>query len=361
MKTVGIIGGGIHGMTSAIALAEVGFKVYVIEKNNDILQGTSGSTHNRAHVGYHYPRSIVTAEECFLGLQKFQGKYREALSYPKDVYYLIAKDSGTTVEFFKMFCELMKFPYEITLPSDEFINKDLIENGFKVNEPVFNLFKLKDIFEKKIKELNITVYKSAYFSHFDTKDKQYEITCNRKGDITKIYVDFIVNATYAYTNNVMETMHLEDDMTLYTLQHTEVVVLRTKKYVPSLTVMDGPYVSLMPYANPEPNLYLLYDVVNSIQEKYEGYYFFSGDDYMSNADKMIYNCHKYFPFELEYVSSLYGSRPIPINPSENKGDCRMTRIKCHKKYPGVYSILEGKFISAPLVADNIVSLINNEK
>jgi hypothetical protein len=358
MNRICIIGTGIHGMTSAIALAEAGFKVYVIDKNEDILQGTSGSTHNRAHVGYHYPRSIETAKECYEGLQYFKLKYPEALSYPKDVYYLIAKNSKTTVNSFKQFCDDLSYPYEITLPSNEFLIKDNIENGFKVEEPVFNLFKLKEIFKKTAKEKNIEVYASTHFSYFDIKNNEYEVTCNRLGDVTKIYVDYIINATYAYSNNILKILDLEEDITEYVLQYTEVAILKTKKYVPSLTVMDGPYVSLMPYANLEPNLYLLYDVINSVVEKEIGYYF-KEKKIESNVKNMIKHCSSFFPFELEYVSSLYGSRPIPTNLLENKGDCRKTRIKCHKKYPRIYSILEGKFISAPLVAQNIVSLIQH--
>jgi D-amino-acid dehydrogenase len=54
MKSI-VIGGGIHGLSSAIALAKKGLEVSLIEKNSDLLMGTSGATHNRAHKGYHYP------------------------------------------------------------------------------------------------------------------------------------------------------------------------------------------------------------------------------------------------------------------------------------------------------------------
>ena len=321
-----VIGGGIHGMTTAIALAEAGVNVTVIEKNSDIFQGTSGSTHNRAHIGYHYPRSKETAEECISGLRYFQKKYPEALQYPKEMYYLIAKNSKTTVESFKNFCDDMKFPYELILPSAEFINADLIDNGFKVCEPIFNIFKIKSLFETLAKEKHITIYKSTHFSYFDVKNGQYEITCNRFGDVTKILVDIVINATYAYSNNTLKILDLEEDMCEYELQRTEVAILRSEKYVPSLTVMDGPYVSLMPYAATEPNLYLLYDVVNSVIDKEMGYMF---EDKIceTNVHKMLQHCNLFFPFELEYVDSLYGSRPIPASFAKNIGDCRKTRIK----------------------------------
>lgn len=358
MKTVCIIGAGIHGITTAITLAEAGFDVTVIEKNEDILQGTSGSTHNRAHVGYHYPRSIETARECYEGLQYFKEKYPDALMYPKEIYYLIAKNSQTTVESFKNFCETLNYPYELGLPSDEFLIKDNIDNGFKVEEPVFNIFKLKEIFKKCITSNDIKLYTSTELIYFNKRIDEYYLVCKKDDFLITFQADFIVNATYAYSNNILKILKLEEDMTPYILQHTEVAVLRTKKYVPSLTVMDGPYVSLMPYANEEPNLYLLYDVVNSVIEKENGY-FFKDKKTKSNINNMLKHCHAFFPFELEYIRSLYGSRPIPSIPIENEGDCRKTRIKCHVKYPGIFSILEGKFISAPLIAVKILSIIKN--
>jgi hypothetical protein len=107
-------------------------------------------------------------------------------------------------------------------------------------------------------------------------------------------------------------------------------------------------------------LYLLYDVVNSIIKKEVGYTF-NESTIKSNIANMLEHCHKYFPIKLDYVESLFGSRPIPVTPVENVGDCRKTRIKCHSKYPGIYSILEGKFISAPLVAETVASLVLNNK
>ena len=81
-----VIGGGIHGLTSAIALANSGVEVTLVEKNHELMKGTSGATHNRAHMGYHYPRSVETAIECLEGLNFFKNKYPESLFYPEEVY-----------------------------------------------------------------------------------------------------------------------------------------------------------------------------------------------------------------------------------------------------------------------------------
>lgn len=341
-----IIGGGIHGLMSALFLHKAGFDVIVLEKNKDILQGTSGSTHNRAHVGYHYPRSIETAKECIYGLNCFKEKFPESLYYPREVYYLIEKNSKTSVEEYKKFCDFMDFPYQIEIPT-KYIKSDLIIGGFKVIEPIFDIESLRSFFKRQ----NLNIKTSSEVISFSEESSGFKVICNNQS----YYANIIINATYANANNILNILNLEEDMTEYRLQHTEVAIMKSKKYIPSLTIMDGPFVSLMPYANRE-NLYLLYDVINSILDEETGF-FLKGGNFKSHLDKMIIHFSKYFNFDLEYMGSLYGSRPIPVKISD---DSRTTRIISHKKHKGIYSILEGKFISAPLIADKMTALIQKD-
>jgi hypothetical protein len=59
--------------------------------------------------------------------------------------------------------------------------------------------------------------------------------------------------------------------------------------------------------------------------------------------------------ELTYVKSLRGFRPIPI---AEKKDGRKTRLVTYPSVEGLYSIQEGKFISAPLVAEELATRIS---
>jgi len=134
------------------------------------------------------------------------------------------------------------------------------------------------------------------------------------------------------------------------------IVVESDTPLPSVTIMDGPFVSIMKYAGTK-NLYLLYDVKNSTLHEEENY-FVKDIELKSNFNKIIKHFQKYFPFakDLKYIESWRGHRPIPIEITD---DARNTQITSHKKYPGIYSIQEGKFISATLIADQIVSLLKN--
>lgn len=359
-----VIGGGIHGIASAICLNEKGSKVILLEKNKGLLQGASGSTHNRAHLGYHYPRSCETALECLRGINYFEEKYPQTLFYPSEAYYLIDKyGSKTTTDEFVRFCQEMKIPCKNKWPSDEFLIKDSIDESFLVPEPVFNLKVLSKLLEEEMLEKGIQVEKESKVVGIEIiSDYEFLILVDNNESITKRRANIVINASYAYTNNIQKMFGVKEEcMTKYLLQTTEIVVAKSKKKeIPALTVMDGPFMSIMPYAGRE-NYLLIYDVIYSIAHESIDYFYDDFQDFQSNWELMIEHGGKYFPFfhELEYVNSLWGSRPIPIGED---GDCRKTRLRSHKhdSIPGFYSILEGKFISAFLAANDLLDIIQED-
>lgn len=352
-----VIGGGIHGLTSSISLAEKGIEVTLLEKNKELMLGTSGATHNRAHLGYHYPRSVETATECFEGLKYFKEKYGEALFYPKENFYLIDKNNSfTNLDEYVKFCKEVNLPYEIVLEKNEYWNKNMIEGGLNVPEPVFNMYNLTKILENEALELGVKIRKETKLKGLEKKASNHVVLGQNKNETKKYDADIILNATYAYANSTLELLGLKEDFIKYRLQKTEVAVAKSKKSIPALTIMDGKFISIMPFAGMGENMVLVYDVENSILEEKEELFLDDTKKYKSNFDKMIEKGKKYFPLmkELEYQYSLLGFRPIPLDVV---GDSRKTRILAHKSAPGIYSICEGKFISAPLIANNLINEI----
>ena len=92
MKKVLIVGAGIHGCFIAKYLKDFGVKIFLIDKNKNICEGTSGSTHNRANRGFHYPRSYATAKECKEGYDYFSKNYGNFLN-KRHNFYCIEKKS----------------------------------------------------------------------------------------------------------------------------------------------------------------------------------------------------------------------------------------------------------------------------
>jgi L-2-hydroxyglutarate oxidase LhgO len=78
MKVV-VIGAGLFGCCSAIELARAGFHVVLLDREDDIMQKASRVNHNRIHLGYHYLRSVETAEQSIEGLLSFLFNYGKAV------------------------------------------------------------------------------------------------------------------------------------------------------------------------------------------------------------------------------------------------------------------------------------------
>ncbi len=363
-KRIVIIGGGIHGLTTAIALADTNNKVIIIEKKKMLFQGTSGATHNRAHMGYHYPKSVETALECQKGLDYFKRMYPKTLFFPKKGYYIIAKEkSQTTKEEYIEFCHKIKVPCKIEWPPQDILKRELISAPFLSLEPIFNTDLLVQTLEKEATQKGVVFQKGieVVSAKREKKNGEYTIDTKEGGDIggkDSIKADILVNATYAYSNNILKICGLEEFMTEYRLQTTEVVVVKSDIDIPPLTIMDGRFISIMPYVGHE-NHYLVYDVENSVVDEKKGYLYDDSNVFPSNYEKMVEKGHKYFQFmdKLKYVCSLWGSRPIPVDSAVQS---RTTRLKRYESSPGFYSILEGKFISAPLMAQKIKKMLEED-
>ncbi len=349
-----VIGGGIHGLTTAIALAESDANVTLLEKKQELFQGTSGSTHNRAHMGYHYPRSIETARECLMGLNFFKNRYPQVLFWPDEGYYIIEKNSRTTKEEYIKFCKLHGIPCEIKWPSQDVLSREHISAPFLSPEPIFNTKILPKLLEKEAVEKGVVIKKNAGVINSKRKNNKYILTTSEKSYLANV----VINTTYAYTNNILKIFKLEDYMTKYRLQTTEVAVVKSYLDIPPLTIMDGPFMSIMPFAGYN-NHYLIYDVENSIIEEKEGYFYDDSKKHSSNLEKMLEKGKKYFPFidNLEFVKSLWGSRPIPVDSDIQS---RRTRLQKYTSSPGFYSLLEGKFISALLMAQEIKNMLRED-
>ena len=349
-----VVGAGIHGISAALALARKGLEVEVLERRDSVLAGTSASTHNRAHRGYHYPRCMETAAECTRGLEYFETHYSSSLYYPRASYYAIEKDSScSSTDQFIQFCEEAGIPYEMKWPDAAVLDRSLIECCLLVPEPHFNLLTLKEILLRRVQELNIRIHVQAEIvAGTKTSSSEFEVT-TRSGQVFR--PNIVVNAAYAFANNVLTLFGIADGLTKYRLQDTEIVVARVSGELPALTVMDGPFISVVPYVGHD-RCVLVYDVVHSVIRETQGYQFSESNVPGSNWEKMVEHGLMYYPFmrDLRYVQSLRGFRPIPL---EERKDGRKTRLVTHPSIDGLYSIQEGKFISAPLVAEDLANRI----
>ena len=76
-ERIAVIGAGVCGLTSALALADHGYRVVVLEARAELFGGTSRAQSHRMHLGHHYPgdRTGLTARACIEAALTFEQRF----------------------------------------------------------------------------------------------------------------------------------------------------------------------------------------------------------------------------------------------------------------------------------------------
>lgn len=355
-----VIGAGLFGSSTAALLASNEVKVDLVESENDILKMASRVNHNRIHLGYHYLRSIDTAAQSIEGLLSFLFHFGDSVVYQFPNYYAIAKEgSKTNAQQFIDFCERVGIGYDEELPQDNYLDPSTLEACFRVPEPVYDHLTLKKIMKKKLANPNINIFlNTKCIGLKQLPDNTFEARLNTG---IKKY-DVVINCTYSNINEINTFLGIPQKKLLY-----EDVIIPVFKYPSTpfgLTVMDGPFCSVMPRGM-RPNEFLLYHVKESLldtrisNEKP----IFPNHDF-TNADLTakgkIYDKSAYFmPFLKNVEPSGYNR--ITRTVYENDDDARLTELYTYDGIKNYFTILSGKVTTCIQVALEIKHILQGRK
>lgn len=359
-----VIGAGIFGLYAADFLASKGLKVAVIEKEKTIFNRASKINQSRIHRGYHYPRSIETAEKVAGYYHRFCDEYGFALLKPFESFYAISsKNSKINSDEFEKFCKKINIPLK-QISASKFFKEGVVEKVFKVQEAGFDFTKLKEHFYRKLKRNhNIDLFCSAEVKTAKIKNSKYDVSLYNSP--ISFISPIVINATYNYVNEINNIFGFDSYDLKFEL--CEMLVCETSNNIvknKGLIVMDGPFFSLMPFEN--TNLVSLYSVkhtpidTNYKNGQFKKYYSLRNNKNVlgttKNQEEMIKQAQEYLKSEIDlnYVSSIYEIRPI-LNSSE-EDDSRPTVITKHSSKPYFFSILSGKISTIydiPMAIDHL--------
>ena len=251
-----IVGGGFYGLRIALHLREVfGVRsVLVLEREPSLMERASYVNQARVHHGYHYPRSILTAYRSRVNVPDFLRDYGDAVVDTFDHYYAIAtRLSKTNAKQFELFCTRIGVSLE---PADRNIrrwfNPVMVEAAYLVHEPAFDTRILREITLDRIEAVGGIVIHAA--------DEAERV--EQAGDRLAVHsvsgvhtADHVISATYAGLN----AFHRRSGLPVIPVQHEiaemALVELDSPFTDAGLTVMDGPFFSIMPF--PSRNLHTL--------------------------------------------------------------------------------------------------------
>lgn len=354
-----VLGAGLYGLYSALHCGNKNQNILVLECDPSPFRRATYINQARVHQGYHYPRSVSTAMKSAGYFERFNRDFDFCINREfKKIYATSSKYSWTNGEQFKKFCQAANIPCEELNPST-FFNEGLCDGVFMTREYTYDAMILRDWYLQKISELkNVEIRYCTKIVKIEKGPDTYKVILE---DNTEIETPFLLNATYAATNQILDMLGFEKFGIKYELCEIILCDVNEKLKEYGFTVMDGPFFSIMPFG--KTGLHSLtsvtftphttsYDATPTFecQSKCSGY---CSPLHLGNCNDCPAKPETAFPYmsnlarkylrdeyEFSYKSSLFSMKPI-LKASEID-DSRPTVIRVLSENPTFVSVLSGK-------------------
>lgn len=354
-----IIGAGLYGLYAAELCGRNGQNVLVLEYDDAPFRRATYINQARVHMGYHYPRSFSTAIKSAHYFHRFMEDYNFCVLTKFDqIYATSSKFSWTNAVQFREFCLAADIRCDDVNP-EKYFNPDMCDGAFLTEEFTYDALILKDYFLDNIhKYPNVEIVCGARIAAIEKEQTSFQIVM-KNGE--RYNTDFLLNATYASTNQISAMLGYEPFQIKYELCEIILCTVDQKLKGTGITVMDGPFFSIMPFGKTgyhsltsvtfTPHI-TSYDRVPTFacQNVCEG---FCSPQQLGNCDDckakpqsawpyMSNLARKYMRKEygFSYEKSLFSMKPI-LQASEID-DSRPTVIRQFSEAPTYVSVLSGK-------------------
>lgn len=208
----------------------------------------------RIHTGFHYPRNALTAVKSKILQTRFVKDFPDAVVDDFNMLYAIARSRSkvSANRFYRMFHD-MGAPISIATTQDQALfDQDMIAQSFDCQEFAFDYRALRNRMAARLDTLDVDL---ALGTEIVGLTDEGDYIAAQLSDGREVTARYVFNITYAQTNRVLGMLgatpaHLKHELTELALV-TPPAALRGK----GITVMDGPFFSMMPY--PAADLYSL--------------------------------------------------------------------------------------------------------
>lgn len=334
-----VVGGGFYGCYLAIRLKKKysKSKIFIYEKNNDILKESAINNQYRLHLGFHYPRSNKTIKETFFGAKLFKKEFKNYIYFPKKNIYAIHKNSKITFKNYIKKFSRYKIPFKIiskNIYKNYFKNPDHIRGAILTEEGMLLLKKLYNDFKKKYLK-DIKVFKNKEVLDINSNG---QIILKKK---QKKSFDLIINATHTNPNLGLGKKYFK-------LKYEKALMVLVENFLnkdEALTIMNGKFVSVYPVNNKLLSfssvkftpVYKVHSLNKFIEKKI--------NSKSLHAKKIINDIKKYInlPKTIKIKKITLSPKVKLIN---DKGDKRVSQFIKKKK---LISVFCGKIDAAPIL------------
>lgn len=330
-----VIGAGFYGVEIALELRRMGFgHVVTVERENGILRRASYVNQARIHNGYHYPRSLGTAERSRINFEAFVADYAPAVLHDMEKIYGIAAGSRVSAEQFASFCRIVDAPCR---PAPrrvaDLFEPGMIEDAFLTRELAFDASRLAERLQRQVEAegVDLRLGRSARILGWDGEGVEVQA-----GDKVE-RAAYVFNCTYSELEFVGAPLKAELKREL-----TEMLLIEPPPELRSVgvTVMDGPFFSTMPF--PAAGLHSLSHVSHTPHETAQ-----SGDSaalhpVRSNRDAIMRDAQRFLPClnRARVVRSIFEVKAVLCRNEDDDG--RPILIERNPETPRILSVLGAK-------------------
>ena len=234
----------------------------------------------------------------------------------------------------------------------------MCDGAFLTREYTYDASILRNYYIEKLKEYNnVNIHYNQDITNIELNADQYIIKTTDNSYSTP----FILNATYAGTNQILDMIGYEKFKIKYELCEIILCDVNEKLKDIGFTVMDGPFFSIMPFgATGQHSLTSVtftphttsYDLLPTFacQKKSDG---FCTPEHLGNCNDCKAKPVSAFPYmanlarkymkeeyQFKYLKSLFSMKPILM--SSEIDDSRPTVIRVYSKNPTFVGVLSGK-------------------
>ena len=350
IKRVGIVGGGISGLVTAIFLAREGYKVSIFEKNF-LLSETSSKTTKLLHGGLRYLENFHF-KEVKNGLNDRHWWLKNFPQHTNKIKISIPFVNLISLDLLKFFFGVKL--YALLAGSKSLGNSKLslikkssdnvLSNNYKLELSFFDgvmddTLLGKDLI-KQAKQLDIDIFENHEISSFDIN-----------GKVDEQYFDNIILAVGPWTKILLQKNNIKSLRDIDYIKGSHLIL---NKQIKSGIMFTGICNSRYIFALPFKGLTLLGTTEERVKSPENPSIDLSEESYLLESFNSIL---KNPITKKDILSSYSGVRPLI---KEGKNSHKASRDFFIQKNKRLISIFGGKWTTAPSIARKIVTIINNE-
>lgn len=355
-----IFGAGLYGLYSALYCGRKGDAVLVLEHDNTAFKRATYINQARVHMGYHYPRSFSTAVKSAGYFNRFNEDYGFCILKKFDQVYATSSEfSWSNAAQFKKFCEAAKIKCE-EVPVNKYFNEGYCDGAFLTEEYTYDAQILKSFFLEELKKYpKVEIKYGCKLRKIENDGQKFEINLE---DGTIVKSCFVLNSTYASVNQILDKCVKNEKFNIkYELCEIILCNVSDKLKNVGLTVMDGPFFSIMPFGKTGYHSLTAVTFTPHVackellpqfdcQQRSSGY---CSSSQLGNCNDCLAKPESAWPYmsclarkymhedlKFEFDHTLFSMKPILL--ASEVDDSRPTVIRIHSRQPTFVSVLSGK-------------------